>query len=321
MSGSRATSQAYDFLRRVPVFQRLGTRSLRKLVRLCVERTYEAGAEIITEGSTGLGLFVITSGEVEVFKRSDDDRVVLARLERGAVLGELALIDAQPRSASAVALTDTTCLLITRSGFHDLVQREPDIAWCFVPVLAGRMRDLQTRVMASAGHLGEDEVDRINGVHGLHGPHLAHAAANLETPPAAAGRAEAQPADRSQPADKIQPADQIQPAADDEPRRSPLAEESVHAQHALARAGLTALDGGVRTLGAMLDTLYDETIDRSDPEKGRDADTVASLRHLPAGLARAATAGIKEAERIPERMITTLRHHLRRGARPRGRRE
>jgi CRP-like cAMP-binding protein len=160
MSGSRAGSEAYEFLSRVPVFSRLGARSLRKLVRLCIERTYDAGSSIITEGSTGLGLFVITSGSVEVFKRDGSDRVVLARLDRGAVLGELALIDAQPRSASAVALTDTTCLLIARSGFQDLVRREPDIAWCFVPVLAARMRDLQAQVMAARDHAPGPDADR-----------------------------------------------------------------------------------------------------------------------------------------------------------------
>jgi CRP-like cAMP-binding protein len=297
MSGARATSHAYEVLGRVPVFARLGTRSLRKLVRLCVERTYDAGAEIITEGSTGLGLYVITSGEVEVFKGSGDDRVVLARLERGAVLGELALIDARPRSASAVALTDTTCLLITRSGFQDLVRREPDIAWCFVPVLAGRVRDLQARVMASAAHPDDGVLD---GGTGVDGARLPPASTSSSDEPREAGENDGDL---------------------DRHRNRQLVDEAIHAQHALARAGLTALDGGVRALGAMIDTLYDETMDRpgSEPDDPqRDADATGALRRLPKGMTRAVGEAFRQAEQIPERMITTLRHHLRRGPRRRG---
>lgn len=138
---------AEDFLARAPLFARLGRRSLRKLAELCVPRDFESGSVIISEGDTGLGLFVIVSGRVEIIKASGDDTLHLAEMKPGDLLGEMALIDDQPRSASAIAMEPTRCLLITRSSFQNLTENDPEIAWCLLPTLAERIRDLQQRMI------------------------------------------------------------------------------------------------------------------------------------------------------------------------------
>ncbi len=140
--------RAEEFLSRAPLFARLESRQLHRLAELCVPRTYDAGEEIVVEGSTGLGLFVITSGRVEVSRGSGDDKVVFAELTSGDLLGEMSLVDDQPRSATVRTLEPTTCLLISRSSFQSLVDREPEIAWCIVPVLAARLRALQEELIA-----------------------------------------------------------------------------------------------------------------------------------------------------------------------------
>ena len=143
--------RAEDFLSRAPLFARLESRQLHRLAELCVPRSYEAGEEIVVEGSTGLGLFVITGGRVEVSRGSGDDKVVFAELGNGDLLGEMSLVDDQPRSATVRTLEPTTCLLITRGSFQSLIDREPEIAWCIVPVLAGRLRALQEELIAGGG--------------------------------------------------------------------------------------------------------------------------------------------------------------------------
>jgi len=143
--------RAEDFLTRAPLFARLEGRQLHRLAELCVPRSYETGEEIVVEGSTGLGLFVITGGRVEVTRGTGDDMVVFAELGSGDLLGEMSLVDDQPRSATVRTLEPTTCLLITRGSFQSLVDREPEIAWCIVPVLAGRLRALQEELIASGG--------------------------------------------------------------------------------------------------------------------------------------------------------------------------
>ncbi len=144
-------TRAEDFLSRAPLFARLEDRQLHRLAELCVPRSYETGEEIVVEGSTGLGLFVITDGRVEVARGTGDDKVVFAELGAGDLLGEMSLVDDQPRSATVRTLEPTTCLLITRGSFQSLVDREPEIAWCIVPILAGRLRALQEELIAGGG--------------------------------------------------------------------------------------------------------------------------------------------------------------------------
>lgn len=151
-----------DFLARAPLFARLERRSLRKLAGLCMPRHFDTGAVMISEGDIGLGLFVVVSGRVEITKGTGDDVLRLAVMERGDLLGEMALIDDQPRSASAVAMEPTECLLITRNSFQTLAEKDPEIAWCLLPTLAERIRDLQQRMIdtgAVASH-PEAPVDR-----------------------------------------------------------------------------------------------------------------------------------------------------------------
>ncbi len=143
--------RAEEFLQRAPLFARLEKRQLHRLAELCVPRTYDTDEEIVVEGSTGLGLFVITSGRVEVTRGAGDDKVVFAELASGDLLGEMSLVDDQPRSATVRTLEPTTCLLITRGSFQSLVDSEPEIAWCIVPVLASRLRALQEELIAGGG--------------------------------------------------------------------------------------------------------------------------------------------------------------------------
>ncbi len=138
-----------ELLARVPFFSSLDQRRRKRLARLCIARSYVTGATIIEEGSTGLGLMVITEGEVEIFKTDNGNKVILANLTGGDVMGEMALIDEQPRSASAVAVKESRCLLLTRESFRRLVKKDTEIAWSIVPILVERMRNLQNRLIKS----------------------------------------------------------------------------------------------------------------------------------------------------------------------------
>ena len=133
-------------LSRVPLFSRLDRKNLRKLARLCVPRSFAAGDPVLEEGAMGLGLFLVTSGRIDIFRSSADREVQLGTAVGGDILGEIALVDDQPRTASAVAREDTECLLLTRDSFDTLVKKEPEIAWCIVPGLTERIRQLHERL-------------------------------------------------------------------------------------------------------------------------------------------------------------------------------
>ncbi|GAB4441204.1 MAG: hypothetical protein OHK0015_38210 [Chloroflexi bacterium OHK40] len=105
-----------------------------------VER-YAAGATIFAKGDPGDRMFVITAGTVRV---ADGERTI-ATLGPGELLGELALIDAAPRSASAVALTDCSLAPIDRPRFLFLVQQTPYFAVQVMQAMAERLRDERAR--------------------------------------------------------------------------------------------------------------------------------------------------------------------------------
>lgn len=130
-------------LGRTEIFGRLSRRRLAKLAKACVPQSFQRGELLLEEGAVGLGMFVITQGRVEVFRGEGAGKVELARLSSGDLLGEIALVDELPRSASARALERTECLLITRQAFRSLTRNDPEIAWCIVPTLAARLRSAQ----------------------------------------------------------------------------------------------------------------------------------------------------------------------------------
>jgi CRP/FNR family cyclic AMP-dependent transcriptional regulator len=259
-----------ELLKRVPLFARLGRRGLRTLAGLCMPREYPSDTLLITEGDTGLGLFILTSGRVEVYKGEGEGRIQLAELERGAILGEMSLIDDQPRSASAVTLEPTNCLLITRGSFQTLVKKDPEIAWCVVPTLADRIRELQQRMM-------EDEAA------------LASVGEGKPSPGEEQEKAEGRGAEAKE--------------SEEDLRRS--TEDAllglVRGQYALALAGFAGIRGLVRAFESFLRTLASET-DIDDSERLGEV-----TRKLPRGLVSALDSGLREAEKAPEQLLEKYR--------------
>jgi len=141
-----------ELLARVPFFSELDLRRRKKLAKLCIPRTYPVGAPIIEEGTTGLGMFVIVDGLIEVFKTEHGEKISVGNSTGGDLLGEMSLVDDQPRSASAVAVKHTECLLLTRDSFRGLVKKDTVIAWSIVPFLVNRIRDLNDSLMKAKEH-------------------------------------------------------------------------------------------------------------------------------------------------------------------------
>lgn len=144
MGFGRSTADTEALLQQVPLFAELGSKDRKRLAEVCIDKDFCENSLIVEEGKPGLGLFIITVGEVEVFHQRDGDRHVVATLGPGGILGEMSLVDNQPRVASAIATQTTQALMITRESFHELVRKHAGIAWCIVPVLTARFRKAET---------------------------------------------------------------------------------------------------------------------------------------------------------------------------------
>lgn len=86
----------------------------------------QRGEHLFVEGDQGTFMGFVVQGVLEVMKRSEPgENVVLARLARGSSIGEMALIDKSPRSATVVAKQATTMVTLTDKGFDLLAAKQP----------------------------------------------------------------------------------------------------------------------------------------------------------------------------------------------------
>jgi len=140
-----------DHLRQSELFAELDERSLDVLAEYAENRHFVKGHLIVLEGATeveNLGLCVIISGGVEITRRmSDGSQFQLAVLGPGDCFGELSVIDGQPRSASAVAVEDTECLMLTAIDFREFLQISPKVAHNLLRVIVGRLRQTDEMIV------------------------------------------------------------------------------------------------------------------------------------------------------------------------------
>jgi CRP/FNR family transcriptional regulator, cyclic AMP receptor protein len=121
----------------VPLFADLGARQRRKVASLAKIRRFADGAKLVRAGDPGDALHIVLDGEVSVVQRGKSS---LRGLGVGTIVGELALLDGGPRTASVVAQGDVVTLSIPAARFRKLLRVEPSIAIGIAEELARRLR-------------------------------------------------------------------------------------------------------------------------------------------------------------------------------------
>jgi CRP-like cAMP-binding protein len=135
-----------DALAHVDLFSSLDKKQLRVIANSCQERTFPAGAVLMRQGDTGAGLFVVTSGKVKITQAINPDRLEedLGTAGPGNVLGEMALLDDHPRSATVTALEDVTALILPIWDFRSTLRNDPEIAIKLLATLSQRLRNAES---------------------------------------------------------------------------------------------------------------------------------------------------------------------------------
>jgi CRP-like cAMP-binding protein len=124
-------------LKQVPLFSKLDDKDLKHLAASMRERTFRAGESATVEGQSGVGFFIIESGEASVEVGGKEVR----KLGPGDYFGEVALIAQSPRSATITADTDLKCWGLTPWDFKPLVEANGSIAWTLLETLAQRLAE------------------------------------------------------------------------------------------------------------------------------------------------------------------------------------
>ncbi len=112
-------------MRAVPLLADLSERQLGKVFRLMHERVYEPGEKVFREGDVGAGVYIITSGSVNIVIRvAEGSEKVIASLHNGQFFGEMALLEEVPRSATCVATEKTHLLGFFEPDLELLIDRD-----------------------------------------------------------------------------------------------------------------------------------------------------------------------------------------------------
>jgi len=137
------------FLRSAGLSSDLPDPALKVLAEVAHELAIAEGEVIFAEGDIGNELFLIVDGEIEVRKlgrRPPDDAtgeelgVLLTTLKKGDVVGEMSVLDDQPRSATIVAKSYVVALTLHREDLRDAIALCPDLAFGLFRVLSSRLR-------------------------------------------------------------------------------------------------------------------------------------------------------------------------------------
>jgi CRP/FNR family transcriptional regulator, cyclic AMP receptor protein len=130
--------QLMTVLGAVPLFQDLSNRQLRKVVDLAEVARFMAGATLVKQGDIGDSFYVVLTGQAKVVANGR----TINRMVPGDHFGEISLLDGGPRTASVMAETEMTLVIITQKGFLAMLAKDPEITICLLEGMARTVRRL-----------------------------------------------------------------------------------------------------------------------------------------------------------------------------------
>ena len=160
--------QAAD-LAEVELFGLLDETELAELAAVIDHKIAAAGEVIFHAGDLGDALYIVKSGEVELFvKDTTGQKIVLAVVEKHDLFGELSMLDSRPRSATSQALVDSELFLLDRDDLLLLFKKQPDAALNMLAAMSGMLRKvdrlLQTRVSRNVNEEMEEKLPTLQRV-------------------------------------------------------------------------------------------------------------------------------------------------------------
>ena len=153
------TDSNLDFLSRLPLFQELSLDEISILDQYLGLLELAKGDTVFDEGESGEFVCFVVNGELEVLKKSPGgDSSTITKLGKGQTIGEMALIDELPRSATVRARSPSSLTVLSRKGFEELAGQSPEIAIKILKYLA-RSLSLNLRKTSNrvSGHLDADQ--------------------------------------------------------------------------------------------------------------------------------------------------------------------
>ncbi len=151
-----------DALIRSTVFRRLSLEDRQRLASVSQVRTFARNQRIFSEGDPSDFFFTIATGRAKIFKTTPTGKdIILEVFGQGDPLGAVAAYEGRPFPASAVAIEDTTCLMVPRREFFQLLEAYPSLVRGMLLGLTLRLVELTNRIAELTGGRAEARFARL----------------------------------------------------------------------------------------------------------------------------------------------------------------
>ncbi len=136
-----STVEKVLFLKGVDLFKSIPSEELSHIAQITEEIEFGSEEQVFAQGDQGDAMYLIVDGQVKVHSGEQ----VFAELGSRQCFGEMAILDAEPRSASITSLSELTLLKIRREDFAEILAEKPEISQGIIQVLTHRLREANKR--------------------------------------------------------------------------------------------------------------------------------------------------------------------------------
>lgn len=151
-----------DVIRTSSLFRRVTPEDRQRLASVSHLKSYTRGDIIFSEGDPSDAFYTITAGRVKIFKMLPSGKdVILEIFGTGDPLGAIAAYEGRPFPASAMALEDTTCLILPRAAFFALLEQHPSFVRGLLVGMTQRLVELTNRLAELSGGRIEARLARL----------------------------------------------------------------------------------------------------------------------------------------------------------------
>lgn len=136
-----------ELIRKIAIFSDLSDEELALIDNVIVRLNYKKKGTIFMEGQPGVGVYFVYSGQVKIFKVSEDGREQILHFRKaGDIFGEVVLFDGGAYPASAEALVDSQVGVIRNQDLENLLMKHPSMAVKLLKLMAKKLRRAQMKV-------------------------------------------------------------------------------------------------------------------------------------------------------------------------------
>lgn len=136
-----------QIISKTPIFQNLAEDDLKKIRRIAVDRFYNKGQIVFSEGDEGIGFYVVAAGKVKIYKVSMEGKEqILHVYGPGNPFGEVPVFSGERFPANAQTLLKSHLLFLPRTAFTELISKNPSLCLNMLAVLSMRLRQFTLQV-------------------------------------------------------------------------------------------------------------------------------------------------------------------------------